>query len=54
MAVDRKSKVWLVVNLSSPKGTSFNVNIEPTEVMKVTMSLAAQFGQSVIATGPGA
>jgi hypothetical protein len=54
MAVARKNKVRPVVNLSSPKGASFNDNIEPTEVMKVTMSSAAQFGQSVLAAGPGA
>jgi hypothetical protein len=54
MAVARKSKVRPVVNLSSPKGTSFNDNIEPLSVMKVTMSSAAQFGQSVLAAGRGA
>jgi hypothetical protein len=54
MAVARKNKVRPVVNLSSPKGASFNDNIEPLSVMKVTMSSAAQFGQSVLAAGHGA
>jgi hypothetical protein len=38
MAEARKNKVHPLVNLSSPKGGSFNDNIEPSEVMKVTMS----------------
>jgi hypothetical protein len=50
----RKNKVRPVVNLSSPKGASFNNNIEQTGVMKVTMSSAPQFGQSMLAAGPGA
>jgi hypothetical protein len=54
MAVARKNKVRPVVNLSSPEGSSFNDNIEEELVMKVTMPSAAQFGQSVLAAGPGA
>jgi hypothetical protein len=54
MAVARKNKVRPVVNLSSPEGSSFNDNVEEELVMKVTMSSAAQFGQSVLAAGPGA
>jgi hypothetical protein len=54
MSVARKSKVRPVVNLSSPKGTSFNDNINKLAVMKVRMSSAAQFGQSVRAIGQGA
>jgi hypothetical protein len=54
MAVARKEKIRPVVNLSSPKGASFNDNINKLAVMKVRMSAAAQFGQSVRAAGPGA
>jgi hypothetical protein len=54
MAVARKAKIRPVVNLSSPKGASFNDNIDKLSVMKVRMSSAAQFGQSVRAAGQGA
>jgi hypothetical protein len=54
MAVAKKNKVRPVVNLSSPKGASFNDNKDEAAVMKVTMSSTAQFGQSILAAGPGA
>jgi hypothetical protein len=54
MAVARKGKVRPVVNLSSPKGASFNDNVDKDEVMKVRMSSAAQVGQSIRAAGQGA
>jgi hypothetical protein len=54
MAVARKEKVRPVVNLSSPKGASFNDNVDELAVMKVRMSSAAQVGQSIRAAGRGA
>jgi hypothetical protein len=54
MAVARKNKIRPVVNLSSPEGSSFNYNVEEELVMKVTMSSAAQFRQSVLVAGRGA
>jgi hypothetical protein len=54
MAVARKGKVRPVVNLSSPKGASFNDNVEELAVMKVRMSSSAQVGQSIRAAGRGA
>jgi hypothetical protein len=54
MAVARRRKVRPVVNLSSPKGASFNDNVEKEEVIKVRMSSAAQVGQSIRAAGQGA
>jgi hypothetical protein len=54
MAVACKNKVRPVVNLYSLEGSSFNDNVEEEQVMMVTMSSAALFGQSVLAAGPGA
>jgi hypothetical protein len=54
MAVVRKTKVRPVVNLSAPKKKSFNDNVDKMSVMKVKMSSAAQFGQSILAAGRGA
>jgi hypothetical protein len=51
MAVARRDKVRPVVHLSSPEGESFNDNVDKDLVMKVRMSSAAQFGQSVRAAG---
>jgi hypothetical protein len=53
MAVARKGKVRPVVNLSSPKGSSFNDNVDKLEVMKVRMSSAAQVRQSIRIAGRG-
>ncbi len=54
MAVEQKDKIRPVVNMSHPKGRSFNDNVDKLAVGKATMSSAKQFGQTVRAAGRGA
>ena len=54
MAVEQKDKIRLVINMSHPKGRSFNNNVDKQVVGKATMSSARQFGQAVKAAGRGA
>jgi len=50
----QKGKPRLIVNMSYPKGASFNDNIDKDMVPRLTMSSARQFGQSVLTAGKGA
>ena len=54
MAVEQKDKVRPVLNMSYPKGGSFNCNIDKDVMRKVKMSSASQFGQSLLKAGRGA
>ncbi len=54
MAVEQKSKVRVIMNLSAPAGASLNDAIDELALEKVTMSSAKAFGYSVIDCGPGA
>ena len=47
-------KVRPVLNVSSPRGFSFNDNVIETKMEKVHMSSAARFGQSVLKAGKNA
>ncbi len=44
MAVVRKGAVRPIVNLSAPKGSSFNDNVDPYKLEKVRMATAQGFG----------
>lgn len=54
MAVEQRDKIRIIMNLSSPSGTSFNDAIDELALEKVTMSSARLFGYSLIDCGPGA
>ncbi len=54
MAVEQKQKVRIVMNLSAPKGTSFNDAIDDLQLEKICMSSARKFGYSVLDCGVGA
>jgi hypothetical protein len=54
MAEEQKDKVRPILNLSSPKGESFNDNVDEYRVPKTYQSSARLFGQSLLAIGPGA
>jgi hypothetical protein len=54
MAEEQKDKVRPILNLSSPKGESFNDNVDEYRVPKTYQSSARLFGQSLLAVGPGA
>jgi len=54
MAVEQHQKVRLILNMSYPKDTSFNDNVDKASTIKVTMSSAKQFGQSLLRAGKGA
>jgi hypothetical protein len=54
MALEQKDKVRVIMNLSSPKGTSFNDAIDELALEKVSMSTARKFGYSVIDCGVNA
>jgi hypothetical protein len=53
IAVDQKTKIRIVMNLSGPKGDSFNDAIDTVNLEKVNMSSARNFGYSVVDCGPG-
>jgi hypothetical protein len=54
IAVEQKDKVRVIMNLSAPKGQSFNENIDELKLEKVSMSTAKKFGHSVIDCDVGA
>jgi len=54
MALEQKDKVRIIMNMSSPKGSSFNDAINDLALEKVNMSTARKFGYSVIDCGVGA
>jgi hypothetical protein len=53
IAVEQKDKIRIIMDLSSPKGQSFNDDIRELALEKVSMSTARLFGYSVIDCGPG-
>ena len=54
MAEEQKDKVRPVMNMSYPKGRSFNDNVDKLKVGRTTMSSAKKFGQALRAAGKGA
>ena len=54
MAVAQKNKVRPILNLSAPKGGSFNDAVEEQHLKKLTMSTARGFGQTIRKLGAGA
>ncbi len=54
MAAVQKTKVRPILNLSSPKGRSFNDAVNPWHLQKLTMSSPRLFGESLIKMGEGA
>jgi hypothetical protein len=53
MAVVQKTKVRPIMNLSSPKGESFNDAVDMACVQKLTMSSPRLFADSLIRYGQG-
>jgi len=51
MAIPQKGKVRPVINMSAPKGKSFNCNIDGYKLEKVYMSTALHFGYAVVEAG---
>jgi hypothetical protein len=51
LAVPQPNKTRICINVSKPEGRSFNDNIEKTELEKVKMSSARQFGHRIIEAG---
>ncbi len=51
MMVPQKDKVRPILNVSSPKGSSFNDNVDPFGPEKVSMSSAKQFSWSILDSG---
>jgi hypothetical protein len=54
MAEEQKDKVRPILNLSSPKGSSFNCNVDKLRIPKTYQSSARLFGQTLLKVGPGA
>jgi hypothetical protein len=54
MPIDQGNKVRLILDVSEPKGASFNDNVNELKVEKVFMSTARLFGHSVIDCGKNA
>jgi hypothetical protein len=54
MAEEQKDKVRPILNLSSPKGSSFNCNVKKLAVPKTYQSSARLFGQTLLKVGHGA
>ena len=54
MAIERNGKVRPIINLSSPKGRSYNDNINKIKLEKVNMSSAKAFSYMVKENGKGA
>jgi len=54
MAAVQKTKVRPIMNLSSPKGGSFNEAVDMCHVQKLTMSSPRLFANSLVKAGPGA
>jgi len=53
MAEEQKDKIRPVLNMSNPKGKSFNDNIDTLSVGRATMSSAKQFGKALLRSGRG-
>jgi len=54
MAAVQKNKVRPIMNLSSPKGRSFNDAVDILKFEKLTMSSPKLFGESIVKAGKGA
>jgi len=54
MAVSQKNKIRIIMDLSAPKGSSYNDAITDIALEKVSMSSARLFGYSIHDCGPGA
>jgi hypothetical protein len=54
MVVAQRSKVRPILNLSSPKGSSFNDAVNELAVPKLTMSSAKLFGEAMLRAGKNA
>jgi hypothetical protein len=54
MAVSQKNKIRIIMDLSAPKGSSYNDAISDTALEKVSMSSARLFGYSIRDCGTGA
>jgi hypothetical protein len=54
MAAVQKTKVRPILNLSSPKGRSFNDAVNEWAVENLLMSTPKAFGESLVKAGPGA
>ncbi len=54
MAAVQKTKVRPILNLSAPKGCSFNDAVDPLSIDKLKMSSAKLFAEAVIKAGQGA
>ena len=54
MAVVQRDKVRPILNLSAPKGGSFNEAVDSRPLYKLRMSSARQFGEAVMRMGKGA
>ena len=54
MAVEQRNKIRIIMNLSAPKGSSFNDAIDELALEKISMSSARLFGYSLTDCGVGA
>ncbi len=54
MAVHQKNKVRPILNLSSPKGSSFNDAVDPLRLKKLKMSSARMFADAITQAGRNA
>ena len=54
MAAVQKTKVRPILNLSAPKGTSFNDAVDKNHLRKLTMSSAKKFSQTLVRMGKNA
>jgi len=54
LAVIQPTKIRPVLNVSMPNGASFNSNVNKSELEKVKMSSAREFGEVLHECGPGA
>ena len=53
MAEEQKGKIRPVINMSSPKGRSFNDNVDKDQLGRSPMSSAKQFGKALVRSGKG-
>ena len=54
MAVEQKTKIRPVMNLSAPKGGAFNDAVLPEKLRKLEMSSANLVGHEILQAGRGA
>ena len=54
VAVARNNKIRPVINMSGPKGHSFNENLDKSKIEKVNMTTARQFSYTLKEAGRGA